>query len=173
MSAREVWMIVHGLIFGGLFLMAFVVILVDLSSLRHRWVTMEGARERIPRLRIGAWMMALIAWMTVISGTYMAFPWFRAAPSPGADLRTYPQFFLLSNPETQYWSMLAEWKEHVGWFAPILATALAYTVSYYGSQLAQERQLRRVLIGTGLVAFSAAGIAGFIGAMLSKVAPIR
>jgi hypothetical protein len=173
MNGRELWTIFHGLVLGGLFLLAYVVVLVELSSLRQRWVTIEGARERISRLRIGSWMMACIAWVTVISGTYVALPWFRAAPSPGADLRTSPKFFLLSTPETQFWSMLAEWKEHVGWFAPILATALAYTISYYGPQLAQERPLRRALIWTGLVAFSAAGVAGFIGAMLNKVAPIR
>ncbi len=66
-----------------------------------------------------------------------------------------------------------EWKEHVGWFAPILATAVAFVVAYYGPQLAREAKVRRTVMWLFVVAFSAAGVAGLFGAFLNKIAPIR
>jgi len=66
-----------------------------------------------------------------------------------------------------------EWKRHVAWFAPMLATAVAYVVVRYGSSLAHEDKIRRALIVLFTLAFGAAGVAGIFGAFLTKVAPIR
>ena len=66
------------------------------------------------RLVIGMWTMAIMAWLTVFSGTYIVYPWYRA-PDPGS-----PRSFLLANADTKAWHTFGmEWKEHVGWFAPI------------------------------------------------------
>lgn len=35
-----------------------------------------------------------------------------------------------------------EWKEHVAWIAPFLATAVAFTILYYGAQLVRRGELR-------------------------------
>ncbi len=173
-SARELWTVLHGLVFGSLFLLAFAGGLAGLYSLRPDLVTVEGARERVRRLAAGTWVMALIAWATVISGTYIIYPWYRAAPPANADLGQFPRSFLLSSPSTATWHTFGmEWKEHVAWFAPILATAVAYVVVYYGTQLAREDRLRRMVLWLFVVAFSAAGVAGLFGAFLNKVAPIR
>ncbi len=66
-----------------------------------------------------------------------------------------------------------EWKEHVAWLSPILATAVAYVVAHYGQKLAEEEKIRQALIVLFTIAFVAAGVAGLFGAFLNKVAPIR
>jgi hypothetical protein len=60
----------------------------------------------------------------------------------------------------------------VAWFAPILATAVAYVVVRYGPQLAGEPQIRRALLMLFTLAFLVASVAGVIGALLSKIAPL-
>jgi VIT1/CCC1 family predicted Fe2+/Mn2+ transporter len=66
-----------------------------------------------------------------------------------------------------------EWKEHIGWFAPILATTVAFLVAYYGIQLAEDNKLRKAAIWLFVLAFGAAAVAGIFGAFLNKVAPVR
>jgi len=167
-SSRELWTILHGLIFGSLFLLAFAGGLAGLYSFRPEWVTVAGIRERLQRLLAGTWLMAVVAWITVLSGTYVVYPWYRAR-TPDS-----PRSLLLANPATKLWHNFGmEWKEHVGWFAPILATAVAFTVAYYGPQLARESRMRRALVWLFAFAFVAAGIAGLFGAFLNNVAPIR
>lgn len=174
-SVRELWTVLHGLIFGSLFLLAFAGGLAGLYSLRPDWVTVAGVRERMTRLLAGTWLMALVAWVTVLSGTYIVYPWYRARPPQGTtDLTAYPRSLLLSNEATRVWHTFGmEWKEHVAWFAPILTTAVAFVVSYYGPQLAREPKVRRALIWLFVVGFTAAAVAGLFGAFINKIAPIR
>ncbi len=173
-TGRELWTVLHGMVFGALFLLAFAGGLAGLYSLRMELVTITGVRERMHRLLAGTWLMAVVAWITVISGTYIVYPWYRAKPPAGANLADYPRSLILSNPATKGWHTLGmEWKEHVAWFAPILATAVAYAVARYGGQLAQDNRLRRALMWVFVVAFAAAGVAGLFGAFINKVAPTR
>ena len=128
LTAREFWTVVHGMILGSFFLLAFAGGLAGLSSLGPEWVTAEGLRERTRRLIGGTWVMAVVAWLTVVSGTFFVYPWYRAKPPAGTtDLTSYPRYMLLAKPETAGWHKFGmEWKEHVAWLAPILATAVAY-----------------------------------------------
>lgn len=175
LSVREFWTVVHGMVFGSLFLLAFAGGLAGLYSLRPEWVTVAGVRERMNRLLGGTWLMAVMAWLTVYTGTYIVYPWYRARPPEGTtDLTTYPRYLLLANDATKAWHTFGmEWKEHVAWFAPILTTAVAFVVAYYGPQLAKDSKLRKALIWLFILGFSAAGIAGMFGAFINKVAPIR
>lgn len=167
-TARELWTVLHGLVFGSLFLAAFAGGLAGLYSYRPELVTLAGIRERLTRLLAGTWIMAVVAWITVWSGTYIAYPWYRATTPDSA------RSILLANPATKLWHTFGmEWKEHVGWFAPILATTVAYIVAYYGVQLAKDDRLRRAAMWVFILAFTAAAIAGVFGAFLNKVAPIR
>ena len=54
----------------------------------------------------------------------------RAAPPDGTTgdaLRAFPRYFLLANEGLKEWHAFGmEWKEHVAWFAPLLATAVAW-----------------------------------------------
>lgn len=174
LTTREFWTVIHGMILGALFLLAFAGGLAGLYSLRPEWVTVSGINERLRRLDVGTWVMAIVAWLTVITGTYIVYPWYRAKPPEGlADLSDYPRSFLLSVPELSAWHTFGmEWKEHVAWFSPILATAVAFVVWRYGDQIAQNPKLRNALIILFVLAFAAAGIAGLFGAFITKAAPI-
>ena len=167
-SIREGWTVLHGMLFGAAFLLAFAGGLAGLYSLRPEWVTAEGVKERLFRLKAGMWGMALIAWLTVLSGTYIVYPWYRAKDP------TSPRSILLANPATAEWHTFGmEWKEHVGWLAPIAATVVAFAVTYYGPTLAKKVGERRVLVIFFIIAFATASIAGVFGAFINKVAPIR
>jgi hypothetical protein len=114
------------------------------------------------------WAMAVIAWATVITGTFIVYPWYRAQDPTSA------RSILLADPATAQWhSFGMEWKEHVGWLAPIAATVVAFAVTYYGPSLAKKVGERRALLIFFVIAFTAAGIAGMFGAFINKVAPVR
>jgi hypothetical protein len=66
-----------------------------------------------------------------------------------------------------------EWKEHVAWLAPMIATSAAFLVTYYGRRLARESRVRRVAIVLFMLAFATAAVAGILGALITKVAPVK
>jgi hypothetical protein len=119
--------------------------------------------------------MVVLAWASVISGTYMVYPWYRAVPPAGTtDLANYPKFLLISSPTTSKWHSLGmEWKEHVGWLAPIAVTMVAYVTAKYGRSLTRPRHLRTAVLGFTVAAFVATGVAAAFGAFLNKYAPVR
>jgi hypothetical protein len=175
LTDREFWAVIHGLVLGTLFLVAFAGGLAGLYSLKERFLTTEGVAERTPRLLIGAWGMAIVAWLTVITGTWIVYPWYRATPPVGTtDLAAYPRAQLLANPDLAAWHTFGmEWKEHVAWIAPMLATSVAFVILYYGVQLIRRREMRWPLILFFSLAFGAAGIAGIFGAFITKAAPVN
>jgi hypothetical protein len=61
LTDREWWALIHGIIFGAFFLLAFSGGLAGLWSLRAEWLTAEGLHERVRRLKIGTVTMALAA----------------------------------------------------------------------------------------------------------------
>jgi hypothetical protein len=174
LSGRELWTLIHGMILGALFLLAFAGGLAGLFSLRPEWLTAAGIRERIVRLDFGTVAMAIIAWLTVITGTWIVYPWYRASPPEGTtNLAAYPRSFLLADELLAGWHHFGmEWKEHVAWIAPYLATVVAFGAVYYGRRLAYEPAVRRLLIWVFVAAFAVAGIAGLFGALITKAAPI-
>ena len=177
---RELWAVIHGLVLGTLFLLAFGGGLAGLYSLKARYLTEEGLAERTPRLLVGSVGMAVVAWLTVVTGTFIVYPWYRATPpkelAPYADqtvLGDFPRYWLLASERTAEWHKLGmEWKEHVAWIAPFLATAVAFAVLYYGAQLVRRGEIRRAAIIFFTLAFIAAGVAGMFGAFITKAAPV-
>jgi hypothetical protein len=188
LNTREAWTVIHGLVLGTLFLLAFAGGLAGLWSLRPGLITTAGVKERMTRLYWGTWVMAAAAWATVITGTWIVYPWYRANLSAVGDDRyagctgailpsetCSPREFLLSDVsgQTETWHELGmEWKEHIGWAAPILATAAAFLVVYYGPRLMARPWLRTAVIVMFVAAFGAAVVGGAFGAFLNKVAPI-
>jgi hypothetical protein len=188
LSSRETWTVIHGLLLGTIFLLAFAGGLAGLWSLRPGFVTTTGIQERMRRLYVGVWVMALAAWATVITGTWIVYPWYRAKLArvgeelyagcaglvePGVNCS--PRDFLLSNVSgtTEAWHTFGmEWKEHVAWAAPILATAAAFLISYYGPRLIARPWLRSAVIVMFVAGFAAAVIGGVLGAFLKNIAPI-
>ncbi len=173
LTSREFWGLIHGIILGGIFLLSFAGGLLNLYGLKPEWLTMKGFRDLTRNLRWGTWIMAIDAWLTVFVGTYIVYPWYRAKPPAGADLRLYPRSFLLAHPEVAGWHKYGmEWKEHVAWFAPILATVVAYIVWRYGDQLAENSKLRKATLIIFILAFASAAVAGLLGALITKNAPV-
>jgi hypothetical protein len=174
LSSREMWTVLHGMLFGAVFLLAFGGGLADLYSLRPQLITPPGVNERVRRLRLGMWTMAAIAWVTVISGTWIVYIWYRAKPTPGADLAHFPKFFLIASKSTAEWHEFGmEWKEHVAWLVPMAITSAAYIVQVYGRRLTDMPLLRRAVMGILVVSFGAAAVAGVFGAFINKVAATR
>ncbi|MGA2992094.1 MAG: hypothetical protein ABSD88_16580 [Candidatus Korobacteraceae bacterium] len=174
LTYREIWTVLHGMGFGAIFLLAFAGGMAGLHSLRPELVTPAGVSERLRRMKAGLWVMAVVSWLTVISGTVVVYPWYRAPRVAGVELAHYPRLLLLSSPLTAGWHNFGmEWKEHIAWFVPILATAVAYLVQRYGRQLVHMPEVRRVTMALLVLAFVTAGIAGALGAFINKAATIR
>ncbi len=172
-TPREFWAVIHGMILGGLFLISFAGGLAGLYFMRPQWMTTEGLRKQVSCLVKGTWVMAIVAWLTVITGTYIVYPWYRAPAPEGADLTQFPRSFLKANEAIAAWHNFGmEWKEHVAWFAPILATVVAYIVWRYRDQLAEDDRLRKYTIVFFVLAFLAAAVAGLLGALITKAAPV-
>ena len=165
---REWWTLIHGMGLGALFLLAFAGGLAGLYSLRTELITQAGLRERMVRLKVGVVAMAVAAWLTVITGTWIVYPWYRE------DVADSPRSQLLADESTKDWHEFGmEWKEHIAWISPILATVVAFIVLYYGTNLIRHDRVRRTAITLFVLAFLFAGIAGAFGAFITKVAPVK
>jgi hypothetical protein len=153
--------------FGALFLLAFAGGLAGLYSLRPALLTSAGVVERVRRLKVGVTAMAIAAWGTVITGTWVVYPWYRD------PAKTSPRSRLLANPDLADWHEFGmEWKEHIAWLSPILATTVAFIVLYYGTQLVRHDRVRRTAMILFVLAFACAVVAGAFGAFITKVAPV-
>jgi hypothetical protein len=112
--------------------------------------------------------MAVVAWLTVITGTWIVYPWYRE------DVPDSARSQLLADESTKDWHEFGmEWKEHVAWISPILATVVAFIVVYYGTNLIRHDRVRRTAITLFVLAFLFAAIAGAFGAFITKVAPVK
>jgi hypothetical protein len=185
LASRETWAVIHGLVLGTLYLLAFGGALAGLWSLRPGLITTAGIQERMKRLYLGFGVMAVTAWLTVITGTWIVYPWYRDTLA-GADLAECaglelpsgacsPREFLLSNTsgDTKEWHHFGmEWKEHVAWAAPFLATSALLLVLYYGPRLMSRKWLRTAVIVMIVGGFAAAVVGGAFGAFINKIAPI-
>jgi hypothetical protein len=166
-TQHEFWGLVHGMGFGAVFLLGFAGGLAGLYSLRPALLTQAGVVERLRRLKVGVVAMAAAAWGTVLTGTWIVYPWYRD-PSPAS-----PRSTLLSEEATAAWHTFGmEWKEHVAWLSPILATAVAFIVLYYGVNLVEHDRVRKTAMTLFVLAFVFAAIAGALGAFITKVAPV-
>jgi hypothetical protein len=171
--SREFWAVFHGPVLGFLFILAFAWGLVVFYRLRPELVTSSGLKESLHRLKTSTGLVAAVAWLIVITGTYIIYPWYRAPAPEGADLSLYPRSFLKASETLSFWHTFGmEWKEHIAWFAPILATVVAFLVVRYAPELAKNSQLRRMVIVLFVISFLAAGIAGLFGMLISNIAPI-
>ena len=139
-TARSLWTLIHGRMgFGeNLYLLACSGGLVELyrytRPAAHSMPTVGS--EIFVRVYLIA-MRVLLAWVAVLTGTFVIYPWYRAAVPPGTvDLSGYPQKFLMAHASTIGWHSLGmEWKEHVAWFTPIAITMVAFVFIKYGRDL--------------------------------------
>jgi len=173
-TTRSLWTLIHGMGFGALYLLACsgAIALLFLHSSPKADAHSTPGMDRV--LGIYITVMSALAWLTVLSGTYVVYPWYRAAvPAGTTNLGAFPRALLLSNPATRQWHSLGmEWKEHVAWLVPIAITMAAFVAIKYARDLKHSPPLRSAVIGFVATSLFAAGIAGFFGAMLDKNAPV-
>jgi hypothetical protein len=125
LTNHEIWALVHGLVIGGPLLLGFSAALVALFGLRSEFLTADGVRDRVLQLRIGASLMAVMAWAIVLIGTWVLLPWY------ADDTPDSPRSILISDPDTRLCQVFAYvWKTHVAFLSPFLATAAAALFVY-------------------------------------------
>jgi hypothetical protein len=165
LTDREWWGVIHGMVLGAVFLLAFSGGLAELWAVGR--ATAASVAGHVRRLQIGTTVMALAAWATVATGTWIVYPWYRD-PAPDSARST-----LVANPDLASWHTFGmEWKEHIAWLSPLLATAVALIVVSYGTDLARNNRLRAMVITLFVLAFAFAAVAGLLGAMITKAAPV-
>lgn len=174
-SGRSIWAMVHGVAFGGGALMALAASLFSLRAMRLVDVP-TGAMER--QSRHLAWLLvvaAVLLWLTVLVGTYISFPDYRATPPDGVtDLARYPRSLLQSQPDTVWLHSFAmEIKEHAPWIVAIVATAVAFVGVRYRSTLLRDRQLNWMATVLLSVCFVIGAGVGLLGIFINKVAPLE
>jgi uncharacterized membrane protein len=174
-TARSAWSLLHGLGFGGLYLLACSGALVELWRRYSPKHLVPVAEMDEGFLRCYLFTMTALAWLAVLSGTYIIYPWYRAAAPPGAiNLAAFPQALLKSNPSTAAWHSIGmEWKEHIGWITPISITMATAVFIHYGREIRNHPQLRAAVLCFVLISFFSAGVAGFFGAMLARHAAVE
>jgi hypothetical protein len=172
-TSREFWTLLHGMGFGALYLLACSGAIVEVWRRYAPAAEPASARDEA-FLRAYFVVMTVLAWLAVLSGAYVIYPWYRAvAPAGTENLAGYPQRLLMANPATRGWHSLGmEWKEHVAWLAPISITMVCAVFLKYGRDLKNHSALRNAVLSFLVVSMLAAGIAGFLGAMINKHAPV-
>jgi hypothetical protein len=166
---RELITALHGMLFGGFFLMALSAALILLLD-----------RPQAPFAKPPIWQtlflgnLVVLGWLAVFSGAYIIYPWYRAVAPAGADLAMYPRFLLTAHASTAGWHNFGmEWKEHVAWVAPMAATMVAWVMFRHRAAWNASRQIRATVLGFAGAALLAAAIAGGWGAMIDKKAPVE
>ena len=167
--------VLHGMGFGALFMLAFSGAIAEFYRMTASGPATSAGRNDQTLLRVYLIGMVVLAWLTVFSGAYVVYPWYRAVPPAGTtDLSMFPRSLLMSSPNTAGWHDFGmEWKEHVAWLAPIAITMVAYVYGKYRANLARQSALRKSVLVFAVSAFVATAAAGAFGAFLNKYAPVR
>lgn len=160
------WTVLHGFVLGVLFLVAFGGGVMNLGTLGHEWTPEELARV-LRRLKMWVWTVAVSTWLMVITGTYISYVPYRAA-GPAS-----PKSKVLAAADLAWLHTFAmEWKEHIAWAAPLLATAVVFIVTCYGADLARRNDLRRAAMVFLVLSFVASVIGSVLGFLIYKAVPI-
>jgi hypothetical protein len=127
-------------------------------------------KDRIRKLSTAS--LAVVAWLASGVGTWFGYAGYRATVPPGGNITMYPREYLLSSPQLAFWETFAmEWKVHIGWTTPFLATAVAFTALRYRRRLVADRLVRKVMTIMLLIAFAGALVAAGLGAVINVTAP--
>jgi hypothetical protein len=173
-SSREWWTAIHGMAFGFGFVLFFTAALALVLTLESQLLTPQGLKRNVILLKITGTVIAVLSWLAVFVGSYIVYPWYRAAPPAGTtDLSGFPRSRLLASAAVSGWHNFGmEWKEHLGWLVPIIATVALFLIFRYGERLVEEKKIRWTLFVIVCIAFVLAGIVGVLGAIITKEAAV-
>lgn len=171
-SAASIWTMIHGIALGG---GALVTLFAALFSLQV--MDREGP-VKSSHTRYLVWLMMItvvLLWLSVLVGTYIIFPPYRATPPEGlVDLTRFPKSFVQSNPNTAWLHSFAmETKEHVPWISAMLATAVAFIGAYYRSQVLTNKSLNQVATILLTISFLLVSYVALLGIFVNKAAPLQ
>ena len=174
-SSRSIWTMLHGVVLGGGALVGLAAALFGIAALG----TADAPVATMERqARYVTWLLLFIAtalWLTVLVGTYVTFPPYRATPPEGlSDLSQFPRSLIQSNPQTVWLHSFAmEIKEHVPWIAAMLASAVAFVAVRYRSQILSDSQIRRGAQMLLALCFVLVAAMSLLGVFINKVAPLE
>lgn len=172
---RSILTMVHGIVLGGAVMLALSAALFSLwtTGMGRSFGAAPDDRSRaLGRLSV---FIAVLLWLTVLTGTYVIFPPYRATPPASlADLSAYPRSMILANPATAWLHTFAmESKEHVPWIASMLATAVAFVSVRYPSRLRGEAKIRKLAMALLAICLLLASYVALLGVFVNKVAPLE
>lgn len=177
-SGRSLWTMMHGIGLSGGALLGLAAALFYLYAVPAR----DGTGGRVVATAAQGRALAAVSvatsvllWLSVLVGTYIVFPAYRASPPAGAtDLAAYPRALILADPSNAWLHGVAmEIKEHVPFVAAMLATAVAFVAARERQRLLNDGGLRHtglVLLG---IAFSLVGVVALLGTLINKFAPLE
>jgi hypothetical protein len=172
-SERSIWTMLHGIGLGGAALLGLTAAVFYLYAARPS--ADSGDSVRGARAFAGvAGFTAVMLWLTVIVGTYIIFPPYRAtAPAGATDLSEFPRALVLASPSTAWLHAFAmESKEHMPWIASMLTTAVAFVALRYRSTMLQNPSLRSLSMALLAISFALVAFVSLMGVFINKVAPL-
>lgn len=171
---RSIWTMIHGIVLGGAALMGLAAALFSLQAMRTGGAS-DVAQNQSRYLAGLTVFIAVALWLTVLVGTYVNFPPYRATPPAGlSDLSQYPRALIQSNPGAVWLHTFAmEIKEHVPWIAAMLATAVAFVGVRYRSTLLRDARLRSMTTALLAICFLLVSFVALLGVFINKVAPLE
>lgn len=175
-SERSIWTMLHGIVLGGGALLGLSAALYTLAA--------AGGTDRdthtahlVQGRRLSSLLTAttVLLWLTVLAGTYISFPDYRAAPPEGVtDLASYPRSLLMANDNTRWLHAFAmEIKEHMPWIAAMLTTAVAVVGVRDKRRLLVDSSLRRMATSLLAISFLLVAFVSLLGIFINKVAPLQ
>jgi hypothetical protein len=173
-SERSIWTMVHGIGLGGAAIVGLAAALFYLYA--ERPAPLSDDSEVGSRAFAGLTVFtAAMLWLTLIVGTYIIFPPYRATPPPGTtDLSGFPRSLVLASPNTAWLHAFAmEAKEHMPWIASMLTTAVAFTAVRYRRTALTNRPIRNMSFALLALSFAVVAFVSLLGVFVNKVAPLN
>lgn len=173
-TADSIWTMIHGIVLGGGALLGISAALFSLVTVGVADCADPSARKQARYLGWLTILVAIALWATVIVGTYVNFPPYRATPPEGiTDLSQFPRTLIMSNPATAWLHQFGmEIKEHVPWIAAMLATGVAFVAVRHGQQLARDASIRRLTTTLLAICLILVSFVSLLGVFINKVAPL-
>lgn len=174
-SGRSIWTMIHGIALGGGVLMGLSAALFSLIVASSPPATEAAAVQHSKYLARLLVLVAVLLWLTVLIGTYVTFPPYRATPPEGLmDLSQYPRSLIQATAGAGWLHSFAmESKEHVPWIATMLGTAVAFVAVRYRSRLLSDPGLRGMATLLLATCFVLVSYVALLGVFVNKAAPLE